>query len=566
MKLKIPYGLSNFKKVISEGYTYVDKTAYIPRLEEQGNYLLLLRPRRFGKSLFISMLEYYYDQRYAGEFQALFGQLAIGQQPTALQNSYQVLFIEFSGIATTSAEDIYRAFTTKIQLALERFLEDYAYPRTAIQQVQQCELPHEKMEAFFTQVRDNKLLVLIDEYDHFANTILADNLTHFQSIVGKGGFVRSFYETLKAATQRGALDRLFITGVTPVMLDSLTSGFNVVKNISLHASFNEAIGFTHQETQGLLQALVEPCALDANQLLADVAHWYDGYWFNVDATESMFNSDMLLYFIDQFRRGTCRYPKQMLDENIASDYGKIMALFHIGNREANYQVLDELIQHGQVEAQQQRKFDLEKGLERDDFVSLLAYMGFVSLQGETLTGQIFGIPNQVIRELYFQYFKVELEQRNQIKFSRRPLELAIQALALKGELAPLASEVQTALQLLSNRDSLKMDEQHLKTLMLTLLYQFPVYFIQSEREMNRKYPDILLLERSPYAVKYQHLLELKYSKKSTGGQGFKLKLQEGREQVRQYLQLPEIAKLQQLQAWVVVSDGETVQVESVQAA
>lgn len=264
------------------------------------------------------------------------------------------------------------------------------------------------MEAFFTQVRGNKLLLLIDEYDHFANSILADNLTHFQSIVGKGGFVRSFYETLKAATQRGALDRLFMTGVTPVMLDSLTSGFNVVKNISLHASFNEAIGFTHQETQVLLQALVEPCALDANQLLMDVAHWYDGYWFNMDATESMFNSDMLLYFIDQFRRGTCRYPKQMLDENIASDYGKIMALFHIGNREANYQVLDELIQHGQVEAQQQRKFDLEKGLDRDDFISLLAYMGFVSLRGETLTGQIFSIPNQVIRELYFQYFKVEL--------------------------------------------------------------------------------------------------------------------------------------------------------------
>ncbi|WP_366936729.1 AAA family ATPase [uncultured Thiothrix sp.] len=408
MKLKIPYGLSNFRKVISEGYTYVDKTAYIPALEEQGNYLLLLRPRRFGKSLFISMLEYYYDQRYAAEFPALFGQLAIGQQPTALQNSYQVLFMEFSGIATTSAEDIYRAFTTKIQLALERFLEDYAYPRTAIQQVQQCELPHEKMEAFFTQVRGNKLLLLIDEYDHFANSILADNLTHFQSIVGKGGFVRSFYETLKAATQRGALDRLFITGVTPVMLDSLTSGFNVVENVSLHADFNAAIGFTHQEAASLLQPLADDCGLSLESLQQTASDWYDGYWFNSQANETLFNADMLLYFLKNFDRQRCRYSKQMLDENIASDYGKIMALFHIGNREASYQVLDELIQHGQVEAQQQRKFDLEKGLDRDDFISLLAYMGFVSLQGETLTGQIFGIPNQVIRELYFQYFKVEL--------------------------------------------------------------------------------------------------------------------------------------------------------------
>lgn len=192
------------------------------------------------------------------------------------------------------------------------------------------------------------------------------------------------------------------------MLDSLTSGFNVVENVSLHADFNAAIGFTHQEAASLLQPLADDCGLSLESLQQTAADWYDGYWFNSQANETLFNADMLLYFLKNFDRQRCRYPKQMLDENIASDYGKIMALFHIGNREANYQVLDELIQHGQVEAQQQRKFDLEKGLDRDDFISLLAYMGFVSLRGETLTGQVFGIPNQVIRELYFQYFKVEL--------------------------------------------------------------------------------------------------------------------------------------------------------------
>lgn len=192
------------------------------------------------------------------------------------------------------------------------------------------------------------------------------------------------------------------------MLDSLTSGFNVVENVSLHADFNAAIGFTHQEAASLLQPLADDCGLSLESLQQTASDWYDGYWFNSQANETLFNADMLLYFLKNFDRQRCRYSKQMLDENIASDYGKIMALFHIGNREASYQVLDELIQHGQVEAQQQCKFDLEKGLDRDDFISLLAYMGFVSLQGETLTGQIFGIPNQVIRELYFQYFKVEL--------------------------------------------------------------------------------------------------------------------------------------------------------------
>jgi len=560
--MKIPYGESNFKKVITGGFVYIDKTDYIAKLETAGSYHFLLRPRRFGKSLFVSMLWHYYDVAHQHEFEALFGKLHIGQYPTPLKNSYQVLLMDFSGIATATAERVHDGFAASINTSMEDFLHRYGYAPEVFARISGKAAPEEKIRIFFEAVKmaGQKILLLIDEYDHFANTLLAEDLSLFQSIMGKGGFVRSFYEVLKSATMTGVLDRLFVTGVTPLMLDSLTSGFNIAENLSIHAGFNAAMGFTHVETQGLLQPLADQCGLETDALMADVTDWYNGYRFHADAKETVFNSDMVLYFAKHFDRDNCNYPKRMLDENIASDYRKIMALFQIGNRDANYQVLDDLINIGDVLAVQQRKFELDKHFDRNDFISLLAYMGFVTISGETMTQTRFAIPNHVIRELYFQYFKVELEQRNQLTLPNQTLAVAIETLALQGDLQPLAVEMQRVLQGLSNRDLIKLDEKHIKTLLLTLLYQFPIYFIHSEREMDKKYPDILLLERSPFAVKHQHLIELKYAKKGDGAAGWEAKKQEGIAQVQGYLQLPTIAALPKLSAWLMLTDSERVEV------
>jgi hypothetical protein len=560
MQQKIPYGLSNFKSVISEGYTYVDKTPFISKLEAEGKHHILLRPRRFGKSLFLSMLEYYYDVAYTADFEALFSHLAIGKNPTPLKNSYQVLFMEFSGIATEGGHaKTQQDFDREITNALKRFLQRYQYPVETLDLIDAEPTPHSKMKAFWRLVEGQKILLLIDEYDHFANSILADDLKLFQSIVGKGGFVRSFYETIKTATQRGIVDRLFITGVTPIMLDSMTSGFNIGKNISQHETFNDAIGFTHAEVKQLIQPLIASCAIEENQAMQDITRWYNGYRFHSNINHTVFNADMVLYFLDNFDYKRCAYPKKMLDANIASDYGKLMGLFSIGNRDTNYEVLEELLNTGEVIAQQIEKFDFDKGFDRDDFISLLAYMGFVSLNGETLSGEIFVIPNHVIRVLYFQYFKVELERINHIRVPERAILKAVEVLALHNDIQPLVTETANVLQLLSNRDAMRMDEKHLKTLLLALLFQSPAYFIQSERELNHHYPDILLLERSPYKVNYQHLIELKYAKKSGKAALWEAKRAEGIAQVQGYWQLPEIAKLRNLSAWVFVSDGEQLE-------
>jgi len=294
--------------------------------------------------------------------------------------------------------------------------------------------------------------------------------------------------------------------------------------------------------------------------MSDLTAWYNGYRFDVDAEETVYNANMVLYFLDKFQMDSCTYPKKMLDENIASDYGKLMGLFGIGSRDDNYAVLDELIKQGTVTATQRRRFDFDKGFDRDDFVSLLAYMGFVTLSRETLAGEVFSIPNHVIGELYFQYFKVELERRNQITISSRDMLLAVEAIALHDDIQPLVAELEKVLQLLSNRDAIWFDEEHIKSILLTLLYQSSVYFIQSEREMSRRYPDVMLLERSPFEVNHQHLIELKYTKKGAKEAGWVAKRKEGITQVQEYLQLPTVAELPKLSAWVLVTDGERVEV------
>ncbi|SKA97425.1 Predicted AAA-ATPase, partial [Thiothrix eikelboomii] len=281
---KIPYGESNFKKVIEEGFVYIDKTDYIPKLEAAGSHIFLLRPRRFGKSLFLSMLEYYYDVARKDEFETLFGKLYIGQHPTPLRNTYPVLFMDFTGIDTEGGhEAIFQRINEKVDTYLLSFLRRYAYPEATQQEIKAKTSPAAKIEHFFDLLEGEKILFLIDEYDHFANSILADDLKLFQKIMGKGGFVRSFYEVLKTATQRGVLDRLFVTGVTPLMLDSMTSGFNIGKNLSLHEDFNEAIGFTEAEVSTLLQPLADHCRLGLETLREDARLWYNGYRFNLKA-------------------------------------------------------------------------------------------------------------------------------------------------------------------------------------------------------------------------------------------------------------------------------------------
>ena len=218
-------------------------------------------------------------------------------------------------------------------------------------------------------------------------------------------------------------------------------------------------------------------------------------------------------FIKKFDMENCFYPERMLDDNIASDYRKIMQLFGIGDRAANFEVLKELVTTGEVVGLHSRKLDVEKKFDQDDFLGLLLYMGFITITGNQLNRIRYSIPNYVIRKLYYDYFRAEAEQRAQCTLSNRSIEDAVMELALRNNIIPLTVEINKVLTLFSNRDFINMDEKHIKAVILTLLYQSEVYFIRSEPEINNRYPDIMLLERNPFKVEHQFLFELKFSKK-----------------------------------------------------
>jgi hypothetical protein len=563
--MKNPYGESNFKKIITQGFLYIDKTEYIEILEENGSYNILLRPRRFGKSLFVSTLWHYYDIRFKDEFEALFNGLAAGRKPTRLRNGYQVLFMEFSGINIKNEKTIERDFAFEVTRRLRTFLKEYQYPAEAIRRVEAQSSPASLMKAFFEIVKDAKIYLLIDEYDHFANAVLGESQELFCVIVGKGGFVRAFYETIKTATMEGSVDRLFITGVTSITLDSMTSGFNIGDNISCHPNFNLAMGFSERETGEMIRPFVEACKLDTQEVTETLERWYNGYRFSSRADGKIFNPDMVLYFLKHIDTDQCRFPEQMLDDNIASDYGKIMRLFGVGDREKNFQVLEELITEGEITGRHKGKLDLDinKPFERDDFISLLLYMGFITLSGTILSQYRYRVPNYVVQKLYYDYFRAEIEQRGRITVSNHAVENAVAELALHNNIKPLLKEIGRVLALFSNRDFMRMDEKHIKAVILTLLYQSEVYFIRSEAELNNRYPDILLLERNPVEVRYQFLFELKYSKKKDGAKGLDVKRVEGIDQIRAYQELAEIRKLPKLKSYLLLTDGTEIEATEV---
>jgi len=554
---KVIYGESNFRKIkINNDYNYVDKTKYIETLENLNEtFLIFLRPRRFGKSLFLSTLQYYYDENSKDEFDRIFHDTYIGKNPTTLKNTYRILFIEFSGINTDSGmEIIYEGFKDNIKLAIRRYFMDYGYEQY-IDELKNIKTPTGLIKYFFGIVKNDSIYLLIDEYDQFANAILAHSMQEFLKIVSKGGFVRSFYEVLKGATQTGTVQKMFITGVTPITLDSLSSGFNIVSNISNEERFNEMAGFTQQEVNySLEQSIFQQCEdIDKAELLSKIKIWYNGYLFNPEAKNRVYNSTLLNYFISKYDYKRCKMAKKMLDVNVASDYRAIMKLFNIGDSERNYEILKELIEEGQTIGVIKDRYDLNRDFTRDDFITLIYSMGFITIKEEIFGGMYeFEIPNYVIKVLYFNYFAIELERRNSLKISddmsRILLDLA------RGDTQAFNERLGKVISTLSNRDHYAFSEKHFQVIVLSLLSFAEFYFVDSQPEKNRKIPDIILTARDE-RVPHNYMFELKWKKDKDNYESIK---KEGLAQLEGYLELDKIKAIPKLRSFLLIGSKDGV--------
>jgi hypothetical protein len=519
--IKIPYGESDFKGMMEGGYFYQDRTEFIEELEKwNSKFPVFLRPRRFGKSLFISTLHHYYGLEHKDDFQKLFGTLYIGQHPTASANNYMVLRFEFSRIDTATHESTYQGFLTNVISGARTFLGAYREFFTLEQQaiIEHATSPESVIKAIFDFTKKNKIpykiYLLIDEYDHFANELLSFDLARFKSDVSQNGFVRKFYESFKTATGEGVIDRIFITGVSPITLDSLTSGFNISDNITVNPIFHDMMGFTHAEVEAILHKSAIPTET-IPKMMFDLAEWYDGYFFAPRVKNQLFNPDMVLYFLKEYSI-MASYPEIMLDSNVISDYRKIKNIFKIGGEETEkYELLEALVQEGSIDFPLTRLFNLEAEFTQNDFLSLLFYMGMLSFKEEAIIGWRCKIPNYVIKKLYFEYFNAIYLSKTSFAKATRPIAETVKAIFGKGNPEPFFKIVeQVLLENHSNRDEMVYGEKHLQTLMIGLLFPYESYFIHSEYEAKRGYPDIFLERMPNKPLTFDVVLELKYVKKS----------------------------------------------------
>jgi hypothetical protein len=570
--IRIPYGKSNFKDLIGEGYFYQDRSMYIRRLEEDtSGFLFYLRPRRFGKSLFVSMLRYYYGLEHKDKFEGIFGKLAVGKKPTALVNGYLVLPFEFSGIMTDTPKHTFEGFLSKVIARVQNFLTQYKQYFTQEQRknILSKDQPSEVLHQLFTYYKENDIqipiYVMIDEYDHFANELISFNFDHFKEIVTENGYVRKFYETIKTATWDSTVHRIFITGVSPITIDSMTSGFNIATNLSLDVNFQLMMGFEEKEVKGILQKIGTKKENLPN-VLEDLQTWYDGYLFSEDAKIHVYNPDMVLYFA-KFYQTYKKYPRDLLDANIASDYSKIRNIFRIQNREyENLEALRNLTETGQISSKLTVQFSFIKTFGVDDLISLLFYMGFLTIKGIELNNIIFQFPNFVIKRLYADYFISILQNKTNLPIDNAPLNNAIMDLATTGNLQPFMSQVTEILKILSNRDAYHFNEMSLKAIFVSCLYQQQFYYVHSEYETEKGYADIFLEAIRGYDPNYQVAFELKYIKKKDKNEADKkiddadiqALLDKAEIQLTNYMITKKFLDRKGLKGFVVICHGETL--------
>ena len=567
--MRLPYGKANFAELRRGGYVYADKTGFIPELEsaEKGrHYLVFLRPRRMGKTLLLSMLEHYYDLLEVPHFDELFGGLSIASAPTAERGRYVVLRLEMTGMPTASGVDQLRAvFHSRLHNALTRFLDRYRaiLPEVvaAFESGLSTDDPASLMDRFLQAMgrSPHPLYLFIDEYDNFTNDLIArgDHRT-YHDLVHASGFVREFYKTVKEGAARGTIPRIFMTGVSPVTLDDLTSGFNITSNISLHRDFNALAGFTTEDVRRLINGVLADggFTLDPAAVEEDLRLYYNGYLFSRHATERLFNPDMVLYFLKELEAPS-QYPEELLDINVRTDYGRIQRLLFTPEgavREGVLASFQAVITEGWIDAEPASSFPLDRAHEGGYFVSLLYYLGLLTQLWEGGWLRL-GIPNYAIRLLYWEAIARLLHDIHHVDVDVAHVRTAQRAMALGGDLGPFLELVfSRVVRKLSNRDLIRLDEKTMKVVLLAYLSLSEVFFAWSEVELGFGYSDLVLIpSRSQPAAQVGFVIELKYLKTGATEGEVTARLDEADAQLRRYLADPKLEAVKPPKGWRAVS-------------
>lgn len=547
MAKMLPYGLTDFIRIRHEDYYYVDKTRYIELIERMPSFLFLLRPRRFGKSLFLTMLETYYDLRYADRFEELFGDLYIGKHPTRLHNQYLVLRFNFSAV-NDRLEEIEESFNKYCCMVMRTFVwaNEKVFGKEVWDTVNRDEtkpgLMLSAIERYAAAKGGIRIYLLIDEYDNFTNTILSSyGKDRYRSVTHGDGFIRSFFNAIKVATTApgASLERLFITGVSPITMDDVTSGFNIGTNVSMDADFNNVVGFSELEVREMLTYYKKEGVLEGNvnEVLEVMKPWYDNYCFSPDCLDKpMYNSDMTLYFLNNYMR-LKKVPNPMIDQNIRTDYNKLRHVIELDKTFGeNASVVQEIIAKGSIATELATSFPVERIVETSNFKSLLFYFGLLSIRSVKMGKTVLEIPNLTVREQMYTYLAEAYRKAGLFSACINHLSELVGQMAYQGEWLPVFRFFADELQRQSTIREFIDGEAHVKGFLLAYLGLTRGYVICPEYEASKGYADFYMMPDLLHQpdIAYSYIIEVKYLRREATDTELSKVKQEASEQLLRY--------------------------------
>ena len=555
---RLPYGINDFEAIIEQNQYYVDKTMYLPLLENQPSNIFFIRPRRFGKSIFLSMLHAYYDCSKKEKFQTLFGDLWVGKHPTPLQGRYQVLHLDFSYVGG-SIDKLEENFDMYLRVKLDGFMRIYQefYLTDFKEKFFKSDSATEKLALLQdeTATKGIPLYLIIDEYDNFTNTVLNEQGENvYWAITHADGFYRDVFKKFK-----GMFERIFITGVSPVTLDDVTSGFNIGWHISTKPEFNQMLGFSQEEVRKMFAYYKEvggiPATSDIEAMIDEMKPWYDNYCFSKKALETqskVFNCDMVIYYLRNYM-DYGQAPDQMIDPNTKTDYNKMKKLLQLDKLDGDRKgVIRTIAETGQIVTTLEETFPASRLTNPQTFTSLLFYYGMLTIKDTFGDMLILGIPNNNVRKQYYGYL---LEQYQEEKFvDLTQMKILFTYMALEGKWREALEAMAKAYEDVSSvRDGIE-SERNLQGFFMAYLNLNNYYYTAPELELNHGYCDFFLLPNlTHYATKHSYILELKvlskkdYEAKPEDGKLSKAEAQwqEAEEQIKRYAVAPRVEALRQ---------------------
>lgn len=538
---RLPYGVADFTWIKSQNRYCADKTMFIPKMEEAGDFLYLIRPRRFGKSVFLTMLQAYYDIEKKDSFHTTFKDTWIESHPTEGLGQYQVLYFDFSR-AAAGPGTLEENFNLYCNSVLDGFIKKYAayYDEDFnMEEYLGFSGASYKLNALntYSKRKGTQLYLIIDEYDNFTNNILSEEgeavyhaLTHAQ------GFYRDFFKLFK-----GMFQRIMMMGVSPVTVNDLNSGYNIGTNLSMDPMFNMMLGFSENEVREMIEYYREVglIKVPTDQLITDMKPWYDNYCFAKDSLVTdpkMFNSDMVIYYLRHFIR-LGKAPEEMVDPNTMTDYAKMKKIIFLDKLQGDRKsVLKEIINQGYIWAELRESFPAEDLVDPDLFPSLLYYYGMLTIIGKRGRRVKLGIPNENVRRQYYGY--VLDEYNRDAKINNNHLADRYDVMALDGNIKPAIEYIAEGYRNCTSIHSSIQAERNLQGFIAAYLNHSGYYYIIQEMELNGGYCDLTMipdLTRFP-EVAHAYLLELKYLKTGDTDEEGNKALEEARAQLEQYAQ------------------------------